>query len=449
MTDQQILKQARAVLPLLDGLLGVAAPDVKQELERLLAEVAKKGAKEIAAKILELLTGYPAVRNWLRKSGGTPASTKKGFGRAMPPPPPTAPPPPDTVRVSVPFGIARVIETPVSVQRGGGTGPRATPPEKRPYQTVSVHFATDRRASGKTKPADFFTGQRAPRGTVTYGTCDVSIPADHVKSMLENPSWKKGEFRQDPKKHVVLMSVSPLDRAAFFASASQGGPQALVFVHGYNVTFEDGARRMAQIAYDLPFVGVPILYSWPSRGEAAAYTVDESTIDWTVPHLLRFLEDLAQTGIEKVHIIAHSMGNRAVARALQLLALKGGSTSKFHQVVLTAPDIDAEVFEQMAAEVLNTANRVTLYASSEDKALIASKTFHGYPRAGDAAGGVVVVQGMDSVDATGVDTSFLKHSYAASDRTVLTDVYYVLRGDAAADRKATIRKDGAYYRFVL
>ena len=101
---------------------------------------------------------------------------------------------------------------------------------------------------------------------MTYGTCDVSIPPGHEKGKLEGPSWLKFEFKQDPEKHVVLLKVIPLDIASFFASASQGGPQALIFVHGFRVTFEDGARRMAQIARDLrPFLALPILYSWPSR----------------------------------------------------------------------------------------------------------------------------------------------------------------------------------------
>jgi esterase/lipase superfamily enzyme len=37
-------------------------------------------------------------------------------------------------------------------------------------------------------------------------------------------------------------------------------PEALVFVHGYNVNFNDAVRRAAQIAYDLEFAGIPMVY---------------------------------------------------------------------------------------------------------------------------------------------------------------------------------------------
>jgi esterase/lipase superfamily enzyme len=78
---------------------------------------------------------------------------------------------------------------------------------------------------------------------------------------------------------------------------------------------------------------------------------------------------------------------------------------------------------------------VTLYASSKDLALVASKKVHGYARAGDSGQGIIVVPGIETVDATQVDTSLLGHSYFADTQTVLADMFYLIRdGKRAGDR---------------
>jgi esterase/lipase superfamily enzyme len=143
-------------------------------------------------------------------------------------------------------------------------------------------------------------------------------------------------------------------------------------------------------------------------------------------------------GADRIHIIAHSMGNRAIVRALEQVVLAGiNNTSKpmYHEIVLTAPDIDAEVFKQLASTINKAANRVTLYASSKDVALAASKRFHGYSRAGDSRDSIVVVPGVDTIDASMVDTSFLGHSYYGDSRSVLSDLFNVLQGGAPPDRR--------------
>jgi esterase/lipase superfamily enzyme len=87
------------------------------------------------------------------------------------------------------------------------------------------------------------------------------------------------------------------------------------------------------------------------------------------------------------------MGNRALTRALEQLAavMADPAAPNFSEVILTAPDIDAEVFRQVAASFRGAARRVTLYASAKDRALRASHKFHGYPRAGDGGENIVVV----------------------------------------------------------
>ncbi len=215
-------------------------------------------------------------------------------------------------------------------------------------------------------------------------------------------------------------------------------------MHGYNVGFEDAARRTAQIAYDLKFEGAPIFFSWPSQAEILEYAVDETNVSWAAPHLLRFLTDVAeQSGAERIHLIAHSMGNRALTSALRDLSLMQNSDKPmFNEVVLTAPDIDADTFiNDIAPAVIKTAQRVTLYASSNDEALIVSKKMHGYPRAGDSGSQLVVVPGIDTVDVSAVDTSLLGHTYYGDNSSVLADIFELLNASKPADQRQWLRPE--------
>ena len=92
---------------------------------------------------------------------------------------------------------------------------------------------------------------------------------------------------------------------------------ALLFIHGYNTSFNDGCRRAAQLAYDLKFPGTVLLYSWPSKNHWYAYAADEEIAAWSSPHFEAFLRDiLAVQNLLKLHVISHGMGNRVVLSGL-------------------------------------------------------------------------------------------------------------------------------------
>ena len=287
------------------------------------------------------------------------------------------------------------------------------------------------------------------RGKLELGTCEVSIPKLHEVGELESPSVLRLEFREDPKRHVVLLGIQPEPADRFFADLREcvgrsSQKSALVFVHGYNVSFEDAARRTAQIAYDLKFEGAPIFFSWPSQAGILEYAVDETNVSWAAPHLLRFLTEVAeQSGAERIHLIAHSMGNRALTSALRDLSLMQKSDKPtFDEVVLTAPDIDADTFvNDIAPAVVKTARRVTLYSSSNDEALIVSKKVHGYPRAGDSGSQLVVLPGIDTVDVSAIDTSLLGHTYYGDNSTVLADIFELLNASKPADQRHWLRPE--------
>jgi esterase/lipase superfamily enzyme len=226
-----------------------------------------------------------------------------------------------------------------------------------------------------------------------------------------------------------------------------------MFIHGFNVGFDDAVYRTAQLSSDLQWKGMTLLYSWASNGQLVRYSADIENNDKTVTALKGFLLDTAsRTGVTSIHVIAHSMGNRALANALHQIALAQAHESvRIQNLVLTAPDIDADVFRDIAAEVAKTAKRTTLYASSRDKALMLSKKRAVYPRAGDATE-IVIVDGVDSIDATALRTDFVSHSYYGDSDPVLTDIHHLLTHGTPPPRfglQGVPKNAPKYWRFQL
>ncbi len=301
----------------------------------------------------------------------------------------------------------------------------------------------------------------AERGVLTQGIAEVTVPASHERGQVERPSILRFEFAEDQSKHIVMTSATELSDNDFYrrmqASLKETSERELmVFIHGYNVDFESAVRRTAQLAVDLPFRGVPVCYSWPSQGTLLGYKVDENNVAWTVSHLRDFLTDLAsKSGARSINLVAHSMGNRALTAALSEINLIRGNDSPplFDRVVLAAPDIDADYFRRdLANRILGTAEQVTLYASSNDRALIASKQVHGYPRAGDAGANIVVVPGIETIDVSGIDLSLLGHSYYGDSRAILTDLFELMHQRLPASQRQMLMPQQAasliYWRIV-
>ena len=301
-----------------------------------------------------------------------------------------------------------------------------------------------------------YGSQRSASGGLELGTVIVSIPAqNHEIARIELPSLLKGEVFPDPTRHFAIHGVHPVAREGYFDALRQAveaspGREACVFVHGYNNTFAYAAMRLAQIVYDVGFEGAPILYSWPSKGAVALYTHDKENADWSAGNLAGFLGDLReQSGAEHIHLLAHSMGSRVLSTAMMqaVPATPEGEEAIFSELILAAPDLDADTFERfIAPELLKRTRRVTLYASERDEALLASVQVNGQRRAGMAGDGIVLVAGMDTVDVTNVAGG---HAYIADSGRVLTDLVEIVKHRRSADERSALtpreRDDERYW----
>lgn len=329
------------------------------------------------------------------------------------------------------------------------------------YATVRVFYGTNRAPTGEKKAARYYGGER---GELDLGYVDVSIPETHKYGELETESrfslysYVLGEEAKK-QKYVLLLSLQSLAEDDFYSQLGayiddSPSNDVFVFIHGYSNSFEDAARRAAQLAYDLDFDGTPMIFSWPSQASNAAYTVDEAVVRPSGRILARMLDKvIRRTNAARIHLVAHSMGNRALIEALQTYVLMHGiedSREAFDQVVFTAPDVDRDYFMEVMRMIDHVARRTTLYASDNDVALKSSKMLHGAPRAGLAGETIVTLPRLDTIDMSGVEADMLGHSYFAANEGAIYDLFRLFwRGEPPSDRCGMRRQEAAGQGFWL
>ena len=123
-----------------------------------------------------------------------------------------------------------------------------------------------------------------------------------------------------------------------------------VFVHGFNVTTEQALARAAQVAEDMPFHGVVVAFSWGSPGRGEAYLIDEVRAErffWNLAELLVNLRSRLSDDV-RLHVLAHSMGNRVTLRALNALAGTIGPTG-----LPVDPSDAAELSQMTSSHLIN------------------------------------------------------------------------------------------------
>lgn len=319
----------------------------------------------------------------------------------------------------------------------GGSRPQAAKPEPVPRQ-VDVFYVTNRAAEDR--------GSRhfgAERGALSYGIAAVSIPPGHLMGRHEEPSLLKFEWSPSEHKHIKVREVAALPQEDFAARLSMAvessrGSKLMIFVHGYNETFAGAAKLVGQFAYDLKFSGPVVLFSWPSQGSLTGYPADATNAEWAQAHFSELMAALLEhVAVESIYLVGHSMGNRIIGRGIaRLAAERPNDLHRFREIVMIAPDIDAEVFRMDLAPRLSRAGmHTTLYASSNDRAMRASKMFNGYSRTGESGEALVVVDGVETIDASEVTGGFIGHSYFAEDRRIMEDIFGMLQTGQRADHR--------------
>jgi esterase/lipase superfamily enzyme len=314
-----------------------------------------------------------------------------------------------------------------------------------------VWYGTNRAFKNVRDPGKGFKSEFDPDRAVHYGYCTVYIPKSHKFGSTGTSwwdRWRKLKFEDDHLKIVECKTSASAGQ--FFSEIRQEiaalGPldrQILLYLHGYCVSFDEAAVRAAQIGFDLKAVGVTAFFSWPSCGSVRGYFADADRVAASEPAITEFLHALTRdTGAQAVHIIAHSMGNRGLARSIQrIVSDTSMSGVRFGQIILAAPDIEVSLFRDLAAVYPKVSNRTTMYVSARDRALQMSKFLQHSDRAGFTPP-ITVVPNIDTVEVTDIDLTVLGHGYYSEAEPVLYDMNDVLRHNSPPGSRQRIRRAG-------
>jgi len=323
-------------------------------------------------------------------------------------------------------------------------------------RNIPVWFSTNRLPVNKGNIPTGFSDKWTEE--VTLGKCLVNVPEGHVPGELGS-SWWIRLIKGDDSLRVLSVNPIPdtdywtaLGKAMQVESDKKKNNEALFFLHGYNMSFEEAALRTAQLSYDLR-IQPAIFFSWPSGGGKSDYNADEETIQASYDAVTNFVSKLDKCAFETgttLHVMAHSMGNRALLKALEVISsgITDGNDSAIDKLVFAAPDVDIRHFMQSFEKIKPVGKNKTLYVSRKDKAVWFSKVLHKFPRAG-LIPPVTIAEGLDTIDATDVDSTFWGHSYIATVRALITDLSMLLKASMpVADRvglEQVISKDGEQY----
>lgn len=251
---------------------------------------------------------------------------------------------------------------------------------------VTVYFATNRVVSGD--PTDFSSykdGIVSPTdpGQITFGAAfvsDADLTKDTVGAITSIRNISKGSFA-----------------ANAIADLSSPGRNLLVFIHGFDNSFEDAITRAA---FNQQWIADPkkpagettvVTFSWPSLGKLIStplpwddYFHDQTAAGQSGAHLMNFFAQLqpvitdARKSGSRCFLLAHSMGNWALQAGVETWFSHGKEPSSlFDGAFLAAADERYDTFSIPFPGRLSGLEQLTrklcILYSTEDEVLDASK----------------------------------------------------------------------------
>ncbi len=242
---------------------------------------------------------------------------------------------------------------------------------------VNLVVATTRRPSDN--PGILFSGERDK--LVSLNEIVVSIPPEKNRKAGE-VQWPK-KLPPNPQKDFTTVSVTPVktdvEMAGWVRPHLTKSRRVMVFVHGFNNTFEDSVYRFAQIVHDSGADVAPVIFTWPSRASVFDYNYDKESTNYSRDALEQILRAIVrEPEVKDITVMAHSMGSWLTVEALRQMAIRDGRVNaKITDVILASPDLDVDVFSKQFLAMGKQHPRFTLFTSRDDKALALSRRISG------------------------------------------------------------------------
>jgi len=309
-------------------------------------------------------------------------------------------------------------------------------------------FVTNRKKTEENENLAFrFGSERESR--LKFGFYDAKIEPSVGLGMFINPSeWFQNE-------EITVKKIEALQQEKFVKKLKKivhDSPQRslLVIVHGYKEAFPSALRKTAFLGHILDINSPVLLFDWPGnqgtslRGYRRARRVAiESGAD--LSETLKLI--VRKVKPKKLWLVANSMGGQVVADAFSHLYKSkdfADSDIEIDHVVMTAPDVSQEEFDnKFKREILAMAKNLTVYVSSNDRALVMSRIVNRETRRGESTLGPDMLEeavGISSliekdndlitlVDVTPVNRTRNFHNFSLETPEFFDDLFLRLTND--------------------
>jgi len=250
-------------------------------------------------------------------------------------------------------------------------------------------YATNRVPGADDTSLDERFGQDR-EASLKFGNFDAEIKPSLGLGMLIDPTeWFQNE-------EIKLKTVRSLEQATFVEQLRErveNSPHRalLVIVHGFRERYPSALRKTAFLGHVLDINSPVLVFDWPGNqgSSLSGYRRARDVAQASGTELARLLElVIRDVQPDRLWLIANSMGGQVVADAFHVLyreADLADAAAEIEDVVLTAPDIGKEEFnQQFEKEIAALARNLTVYVSSNDRALLVSRIINREPRRGES-----------------------------------------------------------------
>ena len=250
-------------------------------------------------------------------------------------------------------------------------------------------FVTNRRTLEQDGPVEGRYGsERAVN--LQFGFFDTDIEPSLGLGMLINPTdWFQNE-------EIQLREVRNLEQAKFINELRKQVHESpyrslLININGFREAFPSALRKTAFLAHVLDINSPLLVFDWPGdqgsspRGYRRAQRIageSGAELAATIRLILREVQP------ERLWILANSMGGEVVVNAFTELYKDtdlADPETEIDHVVLTAPDVSHAEFGSKFRDEINALSRnLTVYVSSNDRALLMSRILNRGRRLGES-----------------------------------------------------------------
>lgn len=292
-----------------------------------------------------------------------------------------------------------------------GPGFRASGADQTITELPELHVITTRKLAKEGKASPFLDSSRSPR--LAYHRARLRPPDRSTLGRI-------GAYVSNGDFSVQALLSQPGEASSAFAEGLRGRA-TLLFVHGYNQTFESAAYDVALLGDAIGFRGNVALFTWPSRAGLLDYGYDrESALIARDP----FADALAAVTQDpfgaRVHLVAHSMGTLVTLEALRMHWDRHGEKGldRIGAIVFAAPDIDADVFRAGIEKIGPMREKLTVITATNDRALDLSRRLAGGDRVGALPAKALAGLGIRVIDATDFASGLIRHDVFVSNADV-------------------------------